>query len=164
MTRTTVRWFAIVLAIQVLILAGMSLGRETTLLADDNDVKLQTIPVDPRDLLRGDFVILRYEISSLPIQNADIGDTVYVELIESTGGHWGARSAGISIDPDWDRFIRGTKVGTSRIEYDIEAYFIPEGRGFEIERATDVDVIASIDNNGRAVIKEVLIDGEAWAR
>ena len=32
-------------------------------------VVLQTIPVDPRDLLRGEYVALRYEISEVTIEN-----------------------------------------------------------------------------------------------
>lgn len=32
---------------------------------------LRTMPVDPRDLLRGDYIILGYEISRLPEQYKD---------------------------------------------------------------------------------------------
>ncbi len=161
MTRAPIRLFAVILAIQALILVGMSIGRETTLLRDDT-VTLQTVPVDPRDLLRGDFVVLRYEISSLSVSQANPGDTVYVELVEDSAGQWVAAGADTIVNPDWDRFIRGTQISEGNIEYGIEAYFVPEGRGLEIERAQDVDVVVALDDRGKAVIKEIIVDGEVW--
>ncbi|MBT8200692.1 MAG: GDYXXLXY domain-containing protein [Acidimicrobiia bacterium] len=161
MTRAPIRLFAVILAIQALILVGMSIGRETTLLRDDT-VILQTVPVDPRDLLRGDFVVLRYEISSLSVSQANPGDTVFVELVEDSDGQWVAAGADTSINPDWDRFIRGTQIREGTIEYGIEAYFVPEGRGLEIERAQDVDVVVALDEGGNAVIKEIIVDGNVW--
>ncbi|MDP2830646.1 MAG: GDYXXLXY domain-containing protein, partial [Candidatus Omnitrophota bacterium] len=50
-------------------------------------VLLETVPVDPRDFLRGDYVILRYKISTLDLQQIQSGksyyrrgDRVYVKL------------------------------------------------------------------------------------
>ena len=36
------------------------------ILREGREVTLQTRPVDPRDLLRGDYVVLGYDISQLP--------------------------------------------------------------------------------------------------
>ncbi len=48
------------------------------------------------------------------------------------------------------------------VVYGIEAYFVPEGRGFEIETADDVDVVVAVDGTGRAAIKHLIVDGDVW--
>ena len=43
------------------------------------EVVLQTVPVDPRSLLQGDYAILDYEIATLPDGTQyETGETVYV--------------------------------------------------------------------------------------
>src|SRR4029078_8389557 len=51
--------------IQVALLGAMVFDR-VQILRGGTEVKLQTRPVDPRDLLRGDYVVLGYDISQLP--------------------------------------------------------------------------------------------------
>ena len=53
--------FILVVAAQLALLIGMVGFKEFTL-QTGTDVVLQTVPVDPRSLLQGDYVILRYEI------------------------------------------------------------------------------------------------------
>jgi len=57
-------FFALV-AIQVLVLVGMAAGRESTLRDGDNDITLQTVAVEPRGLVRGDFVVPCSEIGTI---------------------------------------------------------------------------------------------------
>ena len=55
-------------------------------LRGDGDVTLQTRPVEPRDVFRGDSVVLNYEISTIettgPTDRLEPNDTVYVELVQ----------------------------------------------------------------------------------
>ncbi|MEQ8611292.1 MAG: GDYXXLXY domain-containing protein, partial [Parvibaculum sp.] len=55
---------------QSLFLAAMVWDR-VSLLRSDTVVTLETAPVDPRDIFRGDYVILNYAISSLALDNLD---------------------------------------------------------------------------------------------
>jgi uncharacterized membrane-anchored protein len=159
----------VIVVVQLLVIVGMATGRELTL-RGDRDVTLQTVPVDPRDLLRGDYVILEYEISTVPAHRADPlflerGDTVFVELVPR-GNIWVAGRVTGQPQEGLDPSIRGTvvRVGpeTIRVRYGIEQYFVPEGRGHVVERAADVDVVVAIDGNGRAVIRHLIVDGEVW--
>ena len=59
------RWFAIVVALQVLFLLGWAAYHERER-ASATVVLLETVPVDPRDLLRGDYMILGYKIGRVP--------------------------------------------------------------------------------------------------
>ncbi|MBI4197557.1 MAG: GDYXXLXY domain-containing protein, partial [Chloroflexi bacterium] len=141
--------FAAIVLFQLLFLAGLAAYNEVTL-RTGTVVVLQTVPVDPRDLFRGDYVVLRYEISRLdfvppPYLNVRVfsapGQTAYV-LLEQQGEVWKPRAVARDATAQWDVFIRGTvtrienpqtPVTVVEVEYGIENYFVPEGTGGEIE-------------------------------
>src|SRR3954468_14416646 len=61
------RWvFLATAAFQLLVLCGMIAIKAIPYQTGDT-VLLRVVPVDPRDLLRGDYVILGYEISRVPV-------------------------------------------------------------------------------------------------
>lgn len=70
---------------QSLFLAAMVWDR-VSLLRSPTVVTLETAPIDPRDLFRGDYVILSYTVSSLPLDalagddEFEHGKPIYVEL------------------------------------------------------------------------------------
>lgn len=153
----------LLLGFQGVVLVGMAAAEELGLRAG-TEVTLQTVPVDPRDLLRGDYVTLAYEIST-PNSTArfEVGDRVWVHLVES-GDRWVAQGVARERPDRWDAAIRGTVADRSplRVSYGIEAYFVPEGRGHEVERAADVDAVVSVDNAGRARLRYLIVDGARW--
>src|ERR1043165_8678002 len=57
--------FGAAVIVQVALLALMIIDR-VEILREGSEVTLQSRPVDPRDLLRGDYVVLGYDISQLP--------------------------------------------------------------------------------------------------
>lgn len=169
MTRRGRVLLIVIVVVQVLAIISMAAGRERTLQGDD-DVRLQTRPVDPRDVFRGDFVVLDYEISTVETNRADRlllepNDTVYVELVQR-GETWVAGRLERQPFDGVDAVIRGivVRAGTEtvQVDYGIEQYFLPEGRGRVVERASDVDVVVAIDDNGGAVIRHLIVDGEVW--
>ena len=109
-------------------------------------VKLDVIPVDPRDLFRGDYVVLNYDftriephqIEGLPLPEnrwdwySDVsGRDVYVSL-KQEGDH--AEVAGISVNrPAGGSYLRGRMQSPYRVECGIEAYYVQEGEGLRLE-------------------------------
>jgi len=91
-------WGLILAAIIMTLLLGQIVVERITLLSSGTEVRLATAPVDPRDIFRGDYVILTYDISRLPVdqlaEDPDQfkgGDTVYVTLAEDdASGLWQA--------------------------------------------------------------------------
>lgn len=160
--------FLIIVLFQILILVGL-MGFNEANLAFGKSVVLQTAPVDPRDIFRGDYVVLRYEISTLSnIHVSRIfkeGDKAYVRL-EQRGDVWEATNIWHVPREEWAPFIAGkvTNVRDNRItmKYGIEAYFVPEGKGREIERAEDIKVRVSVDRSGIAIIKNLIVDGATF--
>jgi uncharacterized membrane-anchored protein len=164
-----------VVALQLLFILGLVAYKEVTL-RFGTEVVLQTVPVDPRDLFRGDYVVLRYEVSTLEstkvccVYDVEQGDRVFVHLVPSTTaegeGVWSAIAVAKEVGSDWDVFLKGRVVDysgdTIRVEYGIESYFVPEGQGLEIERAQDVKARVAVNGFGEGVIKGLIVDGEPW--
>lgn len=123
-------------------------------------VMLKTLPVDPRDPLRGDYVVLDYEISRLPAdQKAELdeGREVFVVLQEVDGFAAIARVA-LWMPAPGERFIRG-RVRAGRILYDLERYFVPEGKG---NPPRPVTVEVALRGDGRPQIKQLYAKGVPW--
>jgi uncharacterized membrane-anchored protein len=178
------RWLMFVLAgaIQIALIAVMVVDR-ARLLRQGTEVTLQTRPVDPRDFLRGDYVVLNYDISQLPagaLQGMPAkGDgLVYVRLARKDDGFHAAVSVHGEPVPIENsdvlirgRVVSGTNCGVTyrsycnnlSIKYGIERYFVPEGEGREIESARNegkVSIVAAVAPGGRAAIKRLLLDGK----
>jgi uncharacterized membrane-anchored protein len=173
----------------LLIFSGFIAYKEYTL-RTGTEVMLKTLPVDPRDLFRGDYVTLNYEISTLDMEkfhaeNSDFyyDEPVYLTLKLENG--YGIPKEIYTTPPEDELYIKGKVKGVIydwetdessnmteeatikelRVDYGIESYFVPEGRGMEIEKAqqtgkTKVDAKVIIDKYGNAVIKSLLIDGK----
>src|SRR5262249_28429645 len=75
--------------IQVGLIAVMVVDR-MQILRDGTEVTLQTRPVDPRDFLRGDYVVLTYDISSVAAGalqgTAAASKDVYIKLAPKADG------------------------------------------------------------------------------
>lgn len=158
---TAILLFAVVAA-QVVGLAAFAGVREAALRGAE--VTLQTVPVDPRSLLQGDYAILDYEVARLPphLEGLPAGGSVYV-LLADNGEVWDAVDY-LTSPPDADAvYLKGRVSSRGRLDFGIGTYFVPEGTGPIIEQAGDVKVVIALDNAGNAVIKRVLVDGKPFA-
>mgnify|MGYP001595922502 FL=1 len=123
---------------------------------------LATQPIDPFDPLRGQYVVIRYEINSIPlVQGAKVRDSIYVTLVDDGEGI--SRYVEASLNkPSKDKlFIRGEAVSidmnTMRVEYGIEQYFFERGARFE-SRVSEVEV--KLSDSGASRINQLLSNGE----
>lgn len=174
---------AIALAVALLqigFLGSMIYGR-AAILRNGHEVLLDVQPVDPRDLLRGDYVRLGYNISSVPaaiFEPAGAVDpmerTVHVRLRPGEDGIAQAVAARFGAAPEGERQvqdvdIRGTTiVGPAElglsvpVDYGIERFYLPEGEGRPIEqgiRDRTFRMKVAVAENGSAQIK-AFFDGE----
>jgi uncharacterized membrane-anchored protein len=150
------------IGLQLVILLGMTALRAYALgRGDVYSVRVQ--PVDPRDLFRGDHVILGYSFSRLPSElwgnpQAQDGRTIYVELVpEGDGRHWGAGRYSFT-PPGNPPYLRGKIVGQSRIEYGIESFFVQEGKGRRYEEAARTGRLTAeiaVSPDGQAVLRNL---------
>jgi len=181
-------WIAaiIVAALQTAVL-GYMVGERAWGLRSGVEVILKTAPVDPRDLLRGDYVTLNYDISRVPVSTLVGGppkeslnnQVLSVRLKKQDDGYWGvveSSFATLDVKPDtvvlkslpFDYVSYGDLADTSQatiaVTYGIERYYVPEGQGHDIENARNdsrVAIAARVSSDGAAHIRSLLLDGKS---
>jgi uncharacterized membrane-anchored protein len=173
--------FAAAAMIQVALVAALVADR-ARLLREGTEVTLETRPVDPRDFLRGDYVVLSYGISwvdageltdattegkGTPVYvklapKGDVHDTVSVHRVPVTLAAGEVQLRGRIVDGATCGVDRRTFCRRLQVSYGIERYFVPEGEGRAIEQARDkgkVAIVAAVTASGRAAIKRLVVDG-----
>lgn len=166
------RWILLVLIVQLIALTSIAAKRE--LIRTNGDIVfLRTAPVDPRDLFRGDFVRLQYEIATPQKELvsdellAQQHETVYLRLKPDAQGV--AQLTGITQDEPEGLFIKGsmdmnwrrTWSGRGLIKLGIEKYFIEQGSGLAMEKKrgraqewqTPMEMEVALGGDGTAVIR-----------
>jgi uncharacterized membrane-anchored protein len=175
-------WIAIaaVAAIQTLALVYIVFDR-VSLLASGREIVAEVIPVDPRDIFRGDYVVLNYTFTrtgDVPVpESTRTGDKLYVTLKPGAEPNtWEIVSADTSYPASVaseNVVLKGlanyvsaktdTQPATANVRYGIESYFIPEGTGKELEelvRDKKIAAVIAVGSNGEAAIKALVIDGK----
>jgi uncharacterized membrane-anchored protein len=152
-----------------------------SILRNGTEIVLKTEPVDPRDLLRGDYATLGYELSKIPASEITGypgasytgGSVVFVVLKKGADDHW--VKSRVSAEPvddlrDGEVLLKGRarytfrpqNVETVRVDYGIERFYVPEGKGRLIEdaqRQKRINAVVMVDKKGRAQIKALRDNG-----
>jgi uncharacterized membrane-anchored protein len=103
--------FVILIMLQVLLLIGMIAYRQYWVSTGER-ILLRTTPVDPRDIFRGDYVQLSYEISNLDLDLFPIkegfrpNEKIYTILEKDDDGTYKASLLSKS-QPSGEKFIQG---------------------------------------------------------
>ena len=152
---------AIVAAVifQFVVLVGMILGK-TVPYVGARTVLLQVVPVDPRDLFRGDYVTLGYDISRV-VGNFRPGEPVYVTLVPDANGLHYRAGAFSHQAPASGVYIQGTASGYGRASYGIESYYVQEGTGHDYEaavRSRRLWAEVALDGQGRPALRRLVIE------
>lgn len=150
------------LLLLVVVLSGYILTQEQIRNSDETTI-LRTMPIDPRDLLRGEYVTLRYEIArdeqvQEVVSQSGGEKSVCIGLIEDQVGVASVSDVypGVCSSNDEGLWISGEINGRGVRFPEIEQYFVPEGTGLGIERLrSDVSVEISL-LNGRARVLRLL--------
>jgi uncharacterized membrane-anchored protein len=171
---------AIAVAILQIGFLGWIIAGRAAILRNGTEVLLKVEPVDPRDLLRGDYIALGYEISRIPAslvnaapltEGPDDG-TVYVRLKKQDNGFWGVSAAYVNAPPkepirDGEVEMQGKQAyfvppEPMRVDYGIERFYLPEGEGLAIQndmRVRPFGMKVAVSKSGQAQIK-ALMDGD----
>ena len=170
------RWFFGIVAAQALFLLVWA-GYHEVVRQQAPVIVLKGRPVDPQDLLRGDYMTLRYDIGDATIgdakpkagSGAQAGEDVWVLLEQGERYHVVVQASRERLTPKPGQIlVRGTvgynswggRVGADQINYGIERYFVPEGKGSPRFKLMEIEV--SVSPAHRLYIKRVLLDGHAY--
>jgi uncharacterized membrane-anchored protein len=163
---------------------GWVIAGRAAILRNGTEVLLKVEPVDPRDLLRGDYVSLGYEISRIPVKlianippdrSSSDDQPLVVRLRPGVDGYWHPEAAWLDAAPapagtdevdivghigaGWNLRDGDTTVSP---DYGIERFYLPEGEGMAIQndmRVRPFGVKVAVSKRGQAQIK-ALLDGD----
>jgi uncharacterized membrane-anchored protein len=164
MNKTIFAGLLIALVFQLAVLSGMYVTAAMPMWTG-TEIKVKTIPVDPRSMFRGNYARLRYDFSTLEdryIPDKDTlrnGEVIYIVLKSGTNGLY--EFSEVSLEKPKDGiFLRGrlqNRFGLS-VKCGIEAFFAPKRKALEIERRLRESGIAvlMVSSQGKARIKDII--------
>lgn len=155
------------------------------LLKSGREITLPVQPLDPRDVFRGDYVTLGYDITTLHKSNTESdpdyagfarGSAAYITMTPATAGGWTLTHIGSRYPTEvapgevilkgevksvWQEESKSETI--ANVRYGIENYFVPEGTGRVLEdkvRAHKIEAIVAVAADGTAALKGLIVDGE----
>jgi uncharacterized membrane-anchored protein len=155
---------ALAVVFQLLVLSSMIVLHVVPYVVGER-ILLHVRPVDPRDVFRGDYVVLSYDFSRTPpggiagvppglAPQTEFGSydswwddrTVYVSLEpEADGQHY--RAAAISVDrPASGLYLKGKFArgwGGNDLHFGIEALYVEEGEGLRLEQLRNANNLSA---------------------
>lgn len=153
------------IAVQVLFFGAWA-ASEQRKLSTGYPVHVRTAPVDPRDLLRGQYLRLAYEFTLVPTMQdtggkPKPGDEVWFVL--RSEGEYHVPHAAFSQRPTMLGAGQVAIVGRAeqwRVMYGIEEYYVQEGTGTPVQ--SDTTVRLRVGKDGKARIETVMVRGKPW--
>ncbi|MDD3469073.1 MAG: GDYXXLXY domain-containing protein [Thermoguttaceae bacterium] len=169
-------WIVLLVAIvvQMAVLMGMILTRTIPYLESQGGktVLLRVRPVDPRDMMRGDYVRLGYDFGRPP-QDLRLGHAheIFLTLkLDADGVHYLPGEYSLTRPSD-AVYLRGQvygqdPAGRGTVTFGIDSYYIPEGTGEKWETAiqsTDTAVYAqiAISADGYGQVKALIVESSS---
>lgn len=166
---------AVAVAVLLTIALGYMIGERVKILTDGAEIVLKTEPLDPRDLFRGHYARLNYDVSRIKKTALATGekfsrnDPVFVALAAGDDGYWRVVTASKKYPaPEAGQVVMQGTVRWAyskdlRVRYGIEKYFAPKAEALKLEKLTrdrvPVGVIVRISKSGRAAISGLMING-----
>jgi len=151
------------IAFQILAVAAISISKEWVL-ATGEEVILQTAPIDPRDIFRGDYVRLDYAFSQIATSRLDSdivdnglkkGEKAYLSLTKNNAGIAQADRL-FNTEPSDQLYLTGRVTShwpnqwyfkrakpnknpdarrhPVKLKYGIERFYVEQGKGLEMEK------------------------------
>ncbi|PFG14426.1 GDYXXLXY domain-containing protein [Bacillus sp. es.036] len=150
-------WLVVILMVSFITYNGV---KNEVAIQSGKEVRLALAPVDPRSMLQGDYVTLRYDITTLPgavpaNKKIKVVLTPTSEGLYEYGGYY-------KLEGHWNKpyessddliVVNGTTYSDHDVQYGIESFFIPEGDEQVVEDKTMA--IIKVSENGNALLIEL---------
>lgn len=165
-----------VAALQIAVLAWI-VGDRVLLVKTGTEIVLPIVPVDPRDLFKGDYVRLSYPISRptsvkierpAPDRNAWAFAVLEPDVAEQSNWSINRISSSYPRDVKPGQIVIKAKAPNGWHEqapflhFGLERYYVPEGTGLELEkmaREKKLAAVVAVDRFGNTAIKGLSVDG-----
>ena len=151
--------------LQLFVLSGMVVKAAMPLWTG-TEIRVKTVPVDPRSMFRGNYARLNYAFGLLPedafgdTEEVRLGEVVYVSLQPGEGGLYEYAGASLT-QPESGVFLRGRIVNAYapyRVNYGIDAFFAPKKKALKLEQELRNGGMAvlMVTAGGRVALKDVI--------
>ena len=145
------KWMIILINLAIVLsLFHISMSKKETLLSDGTLVLLELAPVDPRSLIQGDYMDLRYAIAR-DGNNDDIGKRGYIVVtINDIGVAQKVRIQSSTTPKSEGEYLINYTKESWNMNIGSESFFFQEGEGEKYEKAEYGGV--KIDNEGNSLL------------
>lgn len=147
-------------------LIGYQAGSSEKLLAEGDLIKLELEPIDPRSMLQGDYIWLRYDINDLSnLEENQVhgfwNKKIKIVLQENDGIY--SYGDYYFIEGKWNKtyekqpgdiIINGKSHHLTNITYGIESFFVPEGTGWDLQNKVEYAYVR-VGKSGNAILEKV---------
>ncbi|MDM8569140.1 GDYXXLXY domain-containing protein [Thiotrichales bacterium HSG1] len=144
--RRAIIFFAAVL---ILAVVNFEIYKKEQLLTEGSTILLELTPVDPRSLMQGDYMILRYKIASL-VEAAGVGRNGFLVLIvdENQVANFVRIYQGKELQPN--EFLLQFRKRSRGINLGSESFFFQEGQAHLYSQASYGEI--KVAENGESVL------------
>lgn len=168
--------FVLVALIQLFVPANMIWSREKVL-SEGTEYKFKTAPIDPNDPFRGKYISLNFEQNTVEVENADdwmMQQKVYAILTTDEEGYAKISSVKKERPEGEEKYVQAKAHFVSfngsnelSVEFPFDRFYMEESKAYDAElayRESQIDssqvtyALVSV-KNGKAVLKDVMIDG-----
>ena len=132
----------------ILLVINAMVARKESALAHGRTVILELAPVDPRSLMQGDYMVLRYALADKVAQGAESRGVVYVTLDSRNLATSVSSQAGPGMVPLQYRRHN------DRVLFDSESFFFQEGHGHFFQGARYGEL--KVDEHGTPILVGLL--------
>lgn len=171
-------------AVLLTVILGWMVIDRVRLLSTGREIELVIRPVDPRDLFKGDYVQLAFEITQLDPKLFIAGQVLEPERPQRGWRGGGQQTIYVTLEQQADQSWKPVAVSRLRpaplpanrialegrthgwtpnaVVYGLERYFVAEGTGGHLEglaRASKLSAIVAVDRAGRSAIKGLVHEG-----
>lgn len=182
MKKRSMKWLFAGAALTALLQTGFlfaSIENRADTLRNGKEITVTTSRVDPRDLLRGDYVVVGYEFSTINSamiegKNPPDNHNVYVVLKEAVDGNWKVSRASFNffdnLGEDEVQLLGSSEYALNDtiehnvfLRFGIERYYVPEGEGLALEGEIaddNITAVLAVTDLGKVQIKGMKLDGK----
>ncbi len=157
------RIFALIVTAQLGLLLAFGVPYAQTL-AFGKTIVLKCHTYDPRDMLKGDYAAITYDVGSkVHLEKFKAGETAYLTL-KKQATYWEPVAASQSMPKSLNKdeaamkiIVNGT-LGDRQITTGIEKYYVPEGAARELS-SNGLTAEVALSDDGMPVFKRLLSNG-----
>ncbi|MFK3957922.1 GDYXXLXY domain-containing protein [Guptibacillus hwajinpoensis] len=152
-------WLVVILMVSFVTYNGV---KNETAIQSGKEIRLALAPIDPRSVLQGDYVMLCYDISTLP-EATELPANKKIKVVLSPTSKGTYEYGGYyKIEGNWNKpyepsdddiVVNGLTYSDHDVQYGIESFFISEGTGQIFEDKTMA--IIKVSENGNALLVEL---------